>query len=313
MIETTPAATAAPATPAPVTHTPAAERIQSIDVLRGFDMFWISVGDHFFPVLAKATGWAAAVFLAAQLSHSKWEGCTFYDLIQPLFLFITGLTLPLAIGRRLERGQTRAEVFRRLLSRTVLLVILGHIDKNGALSLDFAHQRYTSVLGRIGIASLLAGVIVMYARPRAQAMWIAGILASYWALLTFVAAPGQAQPNIAQGVNIVDWLDQHIMPGRLISRNHDANGWSSTPPVVATWLFAALACAWPLSTRSVRDKVLGLLGAGVALVTLGWLWSFQLPIIKHLWTSSYVLYTAGWSCLLLGACYGVVDGLGWRR
>src|SRR5438067_1452253 len=111
----------------PPDHTPAAERIQSIDVLRGFDMFWISGGDHFFHALAIATGWRGAIFLSAQLSHTRWIGFTFYDLIQPLFLFITGITLPLAVGRRLARGQTKWEVFRRLLSRAVLLVILGHI------------------------------------------------------------------------------------------------------------------------------------------------------------------------------------------
>src|SRR5260221_7341366 len=196
--------TAKEISPSPPAHTPVAERIQSIDVLRGFDMFWISGGEHFFLALAKATGWAGAIFLAGQLSHSKWAGFTFYDLIQPLFLFITGLTLPLAVGRRLARGQTRWEVFRRLLSRTVLLVILGHIDKNGALSLDFASQRYTSVLGRIGVASLVAGVIIMYARPRAQVLWVVGILAGYWALLTFVTAPSQVAPSFERGINIVD-------------------------------------------------------------------------------------------------------------
>ncbi len=312
MLETVAVPTAAPAA-LPTAHTPPTERIQSVDVLRGFDMFWISGGEHFFHALAKATGWAGAILLASQLSHSKWTGFTFYDLIQPLFLFITGITLPLAVGRRLARGQTRWEVFRRLASRAVLLIILGHIDKNGALSLDFAHQRYTSVLGRIGVAGLIAGLIVMYARPRAQVLWIVGILTGYWALLTFVTAPGQPAPSFQQGVNIVDYLDQHIMPGRLISGNHDANGWSSTPPVVATVLFGVLAGTWLLTSYSAVRKVLGLAAAGAILTALGWLWGRQFPIIKHIWTSSYVLYTAGWSCLLLALFYGVVDGLRWRR
>ncbi len=305
--------TMAPPSSPGAAHATPSERVQSIDVLRGFDMFWISGGEHFFHALAKATGWATAIVLARQLSHSQWEGFTFYDLIQPLFLFITGLTLPLMITRRLGRGETRADVFRRLLWRAGLLIILGHIDKNGALSLDFAHQRYTSVLGRIGVTGLAAGVIIMYARPRAQVRWVIGILAAYWALLTFVPAPGQAAPSFQQGVNIVDWLDQHIMPGRLISGNHDANGWSSTPPVVATVLIGALAGAWILSTRPVGVKVAALAAAGVILTALGWVWGFQLPIIKHIWTSSYVLYTAGWSCLLLALFYGIIDGLKWRR
>ena len=294
-------------------HAAPSERVQSIDVLRGFDMFWISGGDHFFHALAVATGWAWAIVFARQLSHSDWAGFTFYDLIQPLFLFITGITLPLSVGRRLARGQTRWEIFRRLLSRTALLVILGHLDKNGPVSFDFANLRYTSVLGRIGVAGLVAGVIMMFARPRAQILWVIGILGTYWALLTFVPAPGQPAPSYEQGVNIVDYLDQHIMPGKLKSGNHDANGWFSTPPVVATVLLGALAGAWLLSARSLWRKVLGLLAAGLVLLALGWLWGLQFPIIKHIWTSSYVLYTAGWSCLLLGIFYGIVDGLRWRR
>jgi predicted acyltransferase len=248
-----------------------------------------------------------------QLSHSDWVGFTFYDLIQPLFLFITGITLPLSVGRRLARGQTRWEIFRRLSIRMVLLVILGHLDKNGPVSFDFANLRFTSVLGRIGVAGLVAGVIMMFARPRAQILWVIGILGAYWALLTFVPAPGQPAPSYEQGINIVDYLDLHIMPGKLKSGNHDANGWFSTPPVVATVLLGALAGAWLLSAGSVSRKVLGLLAAGLVLLALGWLWGLQFPIIKHIWTSSYVLYTAGWSCLLLGLFYGVVDGLHWRR
>jgi predicted acyltransferase len=296
-----------------VEHTAAGERVQSVDILRGFDMFWISGGDHLFHALAIATGWSWVVFCSSQLKHSHWAGFTFYDLIQPLFLFITGITLPLSVGRRLKRGQTRWEIFRRLLTRALILIILGHLDKNGAISLDVPHIRFTSVLGRIGVAGLAAGVIMMFARTRAQILWVIGILVGYWALLTFVPAPGQAAPSFNQGVNIVDYLDQHVMPGRLASGNHDANGWFSTPPVVATVLLGALAGAWLLSAGSIGRKVVGLMGAGLGLVAVGWLWGLQFPIIKHIWTSSYVLYAGGWSCLLLGLFYGIVDGLHWRR
>ena len=294
-------------------HTPETERVQSIDVLRGFDMFWITGADELIHSLALATGWIWAGAVARELSHSAWAGCTCYDLIQPLFLFIVGLTLPLMVGRRLARGQTRGQIFRRLLGRAGLLVILGHFDKNGALTLDFAHWRFTGVLERIGVAGQAAGTILMYARPRAQVRWVVGILIAYWALLTFVTAPGQAAPSYEQGRNIVDYLDQHIMPGRLMSGNHDANGWFSTPPVVATVLLGALAGAWLLSERSMGRKVLGLAGAGIVLAGLGGWWALRFPIIKHIWTSSYVLYAAGWSCLLLALFYFVIDGLRWRR
>jgi predicted acyltransferase len=297
----------------PAGHTPPEERLQSLDILRGFDMFWISGGDHLFHAIATATGWAWAVLLAHHLKHVHWEGFRFYDLIMPLFLFITGITLPLSVGRRLARGQTRWEIFRRLLTRTLLLVILGHMDKNGPISLDVAHLRFTSVLGRIGVAGLAAGVILMFTRTRGQILWVIGILMGYWALMTFVPAPGQAAVSFEQGVNVVDYLDQRIMPGVLKSGNHDAIGWCSTPPAIATVLLGALAGAWLLSANSPGRKVAGFLGAGVVLVGVGWLWGLQFPIIKNLWTSSFVLYTAGWSCLLLGVAYGIADGLKWRR
>jgi predicted acyltransferase len=132
-------------------------------------------------------------------------------------------------------------------------------------------------------------------------------------LLSFVPAPGQPGPSFKQGVNIVDYLDQHVMPGWLASGNHDANGWFSTPPVVATVLMGALAGAWLLSARTISRKVLGLAGTGLGLVALGWLWGLRCPIIKHIWTSSFVLYTGGWSCLLLALFYAIIDGLRWRR
>jgi predicted acyltransferase len=290
------------------------ERLQSVDILRGFDMFWISGGEHLVHALAVATGWLWASALARQLSHSTWEGFTFYDLIQPLFLFITGLTLPLAILRRLDRGAAPQEVVRRFFVRMLWLIVLGHIDKKGPISFDLANLRYTSVLGRIGVAGFVAGLIVLrFRRPRDQLLWVIGILVGYWAFLTFVPVPGRGAPSYAQGVNIVDYLDQHVMPGKLRSGNHDANGWFSTPPVIATVLLGALAGTWLLSLRRVAIKVGGLAAAGLALVLLGLLWNRTFPIIKHIWTSSYVLYAAGWSCLLLGLFYGVVDGLKWRR
>jgi len=294
-------------------HTTSSERVRSVDVLRGFDMFWISGGDNLFHALAAATGWTWAVIFAHQLEHTPWVGFTCYDLIQPLFLFITGITLPLAVGRRMARGQTRWQIILRLLTRALLLVFLGHLVKNGAISLDVPHIRFTSVLGRIGVAGLAAGVIMMFTHIRGQVLWAVSILVAYWALLTFVPAPGQPVQSFERGVNIVDYLDQHVMPGRLIDGNQDANGWFSTPPVVATVLLGALAGAWLLSVRSAAQKVMGLFGAGVVLVSLGWLWGHQFPIIKHIWTSSFVLYTAGWSCLLLGLFYGIVDGLRWQR
>lgn len=292
---------------------PAAERMQSLDILRGFDMFWISGGEGLFVALAKATGWAWAVAFAAQLEHVPWAGCHFYDLIFPTFLFISGVTLPLVVTRRIARGESRRVILGRLALRAVLLSLLGYLYNQKGVTFDLHAIRFTSVLGRIGVAGFAAGVIVMFARPRAQFFWIAGLLLGYWALLALVPAPDQPGPSYEQGKNIVDWLDRHLMPGKLMSGNHDAIGWCSTPPAVATALLGALAGAWLLAAGAAWRKVLGLIGAGLVLVALGWAWSLRFPIIKHIWSSSYVLFAGGWSCLALGVFYGIVDGLRWRR
>lgn len=306
-----PPAANAPAPPA-AGRIPAGERIRSVDALRGFDMFWISGGEELVHALAAATSWHWALVAGEQLRHTPWAGFTFYDLIQPLFLFVTGLTLPLLISRRRAAGLSNAAIIRQLALRAAILFVLGHLDKNGAISLDFAHQRFTGVLNRIGVAGLAAGVIVLFCRTRGRILWTAGLIAAYAALLSFVPAPGRAEPSFLQGENIVDYLDQRVMPGKLASGNHDANGWCSTPSAVATVLAGALAGQWLFSARSNRRKLTGLILAGLGLVAAGAAWSVQLPIIKHLWTSSFVLYTAGWSCLLLALFHGVVDVLRWQ-
>lgn len=307
--------TAAPqAGPATPSATPGAgERLVSLDLLRGFDMFWISGGDSLFKALATATGWAWAAGFATELEHVEWQGFHYYDLIFPLFLFISGLTLPIVTERRLARGESRGRMVLNLLRRALILVVLGILYNTGAVSFDFANIRFTSVLGRIGVAGFGAGVIVLYSRPRAWAAWVVGILAGYWALLTFVTAPGQPAHSFEMGRNIVDWLDQRIMPGKLASGVHDAIGFTSMVPAVATGLLGALAGAWLKSSRSAWRKTLGLLIAGALLWGAGRAWGMQLPVIKHLWTSSYVVLAAGWSCLLLALFYAVADGLRWRR
>lgn len=304
----------APAVPSAAMGAPSAsQRLLSLDVLRGFDMFWISGGDGLLAALAKLTGWAWLAWLGTQLTHVAWEGFRFYDLIFPLFLFISGVTLPMAIRRRMERGESRRVIFLRLLRRALVLVVLGILVNTGRISFDLEKVRVASVLGRIGLAGFGAGLIVMFARPRAQAAWAAGILVFYWALLTFVPVPGVGAPNTERGTNLADAIDQRFLPGKTYMPNHDPEGLLSTIPAVATALLGALAGAWLTSPRSTWRKALGLFAAGIMLLALGGLWGMQFPVIKRIWTSSFVLVAGGWSCVLLALFYAVIDGLRWRR
>lgn len=292
---------------------PGADRLVSLDILRGFDMFFISGGEELFHALAKATGWAWAVWMATQMNHVEWAGFRIIDLVFPLFVFISGVTLPIVIEKRLSRGEGRGGILLKLLRRALILVLLGVIYNTGKISFDVHNLRFGSVLGRIGLAGFGAGVIVLFTSPRAQAGWALGILAFYWALLTFTPVPGQAPgQHFEKGKNVADWVDQRIMPGRLYNKTHDPEGLVSTLPAVATALLGALAGAWLRTQRTPLRKALGLLAAGLVMLALGRLWGLQFPIIKKLWTSTFVLYAAGWSCLLLALFYAVADGLRWR-
>lgn len=289
-------------------------RLMSLDVLRGFDMFWITGGEELFHVLAKATGWAWVAAVTAQLDHAPWAGFKFYDLIFPLFVFISGATLPLSIGRRLERGERRARILGRMLRRALVLVLLGVIYNAQKISFEVSALRFGSVLGRIGLAGLGAGAIVLFTKSWGTRLaWVAAILLAYWALLTGVPVPGVGPASLDQGKNLADYVDQHFMPGKLYNQDHDPEGLLSTLPTVATALLGALAGGWLSARRGAAVKTLGLLAAGAALLGLGSVWAWRFPLIKNLWTSSFVLYTAGWSCVLLALFYAAVDVLRWRR
>ena len=296
------------------TAEPAPGRLMSLDVLRGFDMFWITGGEELFHALAKATGWAWVAAVAAQLNHSSWAGFKFYDLIFPLFIFISGATLPLSIGRRRARGERRPRLLLRLTRRAALLVLLGVIYNTQKISFEVSSIRFGSVLGRIGLAGLGAGIILLFTKSwEARGAWIVGILIAYWALLTYVPVPGVGPGSTTRGKNLADYIDQNFMPGKLFKADHDPEGLLSTLPAVATALLGAAAGGWLASRRTPGLKALGLLAAGVALLGLGWVWGGSFPIIKKIWTSSFVLFAAGWSCVLLAFFYVVVDLLRWRR
>ncbi|GAA4469177.1 DUF5009 domain-containing protein [Nibrella saemangeumensis] len=298
------------AQPAPV------RRLLSLDTLRGFDMFWIIGGEDIFHVLAKTTGWAWAVLVAEQFVHPDWNGFTFYDLIFPLFLFMAGVSTPFSIGSRLEKGASQSELARKIITRGLILVLLGIIYNNGLFTRTLDDIRYPSVLGRIGLAGMFAQLIYVYAGRRAQYGWYAGLLLGYWALMMLVPVPGCGAGVITQECNLASYLDRTLLPGRLLRSNHDPLGILSTLPAISNALlgiFAGNLLRADGRTMSQQRKTGMLAIAGVALLLLGWAWDLAFPVNKNLWTSSYVLITGGLSLLLLALFYWVIDVKGIQK
>jgi predicted acyltransferase len=302
---------------------PSSRRLVSIDALRGFDMFWIMGGDALLKALAHAGGWPGSRLVDEQLEHVQWEGFRFYDLIFPLFLFLVGVVLPFSLGKLQERQEARRWAYWRILRRTVLLFLLGLVC-NDFLQLSFYHPpggldfstvRIAGVLQRIAVCYAVAALIVLHSGVRMQLALAGLLLLGYWALLALVPAPGSTASDYSRYSNLAGYVDAHYLPGKIFPQYYgygDNEGLLSTIPAVATTLLGALAGHWLRSGRPGSHKVLGLAAAGGACLLLGWLWSFGLPVIKNIWTSSFVLVAGGWSLLLLAAFYGIIDVLGWR-
>ncbi|HWY88873.1 MAG TPA: heparan-alpha-glucosaminide N-acetyltransferase domain-containing protein [Gemmataceae bacterium] len=282
-----------------------APRLVSLDALRGFDMFWIVGGEEIVHALAKVSDAGVVRIVDEQMDHKPWEGFAFYDLIFPLFVFIVGVSLVFSLGKTIARDG-RPAVVRRLLRRALLLYILGVISYGG-FATPFAQIRLLGVLQRIALCYLFAGLAYCFMKTRGQVVLCGVLLIGYWALMTWVPVPGVGAGNYAEGKNLANYLDSQYLPLRKWDGDHDPEGLLSTLPAIATCLLGVFAGTLLKSPRTDRIKVFWLTCGGLVLVALGWLWNDEFPVIKKIWTSSYVLVAGGYSCLLLAAFYQVVD------
>ena len=302
----------------PVPDKPASDgRLLSLDALRGFDMFCILGGEQIIVALARGApegSWLRA--LRQQFTHAEWAGFRFYDLIFPLFLFLIGVAVPLSLGKRLKRGDSRARILGHAAMRFVLMVFFGWWVQGNLLSWDFAKMELSySVLMMLGFGYLIAVGLVLFTSLRVQIISTAIILLGYWALQMFVPVPGHVPGEFKPGAILSDWLYDHSV-GLLGApwKSHWGRGF-----LLAFWTHGATAMLGVFAARILKSacsdarKLQGLIALGLGCLVAGWLWSFHFPIVKSRWTSSYVLWAGGWSYLLMAAFYWIIDVQGLRR
>jgi len=288
-------------------------RLHSLDALRGFDMFWIIGGGHWMQALAELTGWSIAIWGAVQMEHMAWDGFRFYDMIFPLFLFIAGVAMPFSLTRRLERGDNKRKLMVHVVRRGLILVVLGIIYNNG-LFWFWGEMRFPSVLGRIGLAYLFAGLIVLNTQWRSQVYWFVGLLLGYWAAMMWIPVPGYGAGQLTVDGNLAAYLDRLLLPGRLALDVHDPEGLFATIPAISTALMGALTGNMLRSdTLNPNRKAFLMATVGVIFLLLGWLWNPNFPVNKNLWSSSFVLVSGGWSLILLALFYSIIDVWGWKK
>jgi predicted acyltransferase len=283
------------------------QRLVSLDALRGFDMFWIIGGEVIFHEWAKWKNWSILQHISNQLEHTDWAGLTAYDLIFPTFVFVVGAALVFSLSKQIALGG-RAAAMRRLLVRGVVLYLIGIayygiITKNGHPQL-----RLMGVLQRIAIAYTFAGLLFCYLKPRNLAIVAAAILIGYWALLSFVPVRGVGHASFEEGQNWTNWIDANYLTGYKWDGNHDPEGLLSNLPAIVTCILGIFAGIILRDARVSAVKKVGyLIVGGAACLAVGYLWGLQFPIIKKLWTSTFVLVAAGYASILLGLFYLIID------
>jgi predicted acyltransferase len=294
-------ATATAADTAPVEQTSSAQsRLFSLDLFRGATIAAMIVVNN-----------QSSEEAYRPLQHADWNGWTPTDLVFPFFLFIVGVSLVLSFHSRLKRGDSRRSLVLHTLRRSAILFAIG-LALNGLAAVQFGTWRIPGVLQRIAIVYCAAALITLFSGKRARAACIAGLLLGYWILMRYVPVPGYGTPGVDIPLlhpdgNLAAHLDRKLMFGHLWEGTRDPEGILSTLPAIATALCGVLTGEWLSSQRAAKHKVMGMLGAGIAAAVTGELWGIWFPINKKLWTSSYVLFTAGCALICLAICYWATD------
>jgi predicted acyltransferase len=286
-------------------------RLYSLDALRGFDMFWITGGGFLAVVIAQMTGWT---WLETQMDHVKWDGFHFYDLIFPLFMFISGVAIPFAVESKLEKNIPKRRLVNKVLIRFLILVLLG-ILYNGALQHGFSNARYASVLGQIGFGYLFASLIVIFTRTiRTRLVWLTGILIFVSILQLFIPVPGIGAGILTPEGCINGYIDRLILPGKLYGGVFDPEGLLCNVSAIGITLMGSFA-GNILRRKHTGDwkKIAWLSGTGASLIVTALIISIWYPIIKSCWTTTFNLLAGGISFLLIALFFMVIDHWKFRK
>ena len=293
------------------------ERLGSLDILRGFDLFCLVFFQPVFRLLGRAvnTPWMDAMM--KPFGHMAWEGFAFWDIIMPLFMFMAGASMPFAFAKYLNTG-SKARLYVRILKRVLLLWIFGMMCQGNLLALD--PQRiflYSNTLQAIAMGYLISAMMFLHLQRRGQIVVTTGLLVIYWALMTFVRVDGFGGGNFTPDANLAEYVDRVVL-----GRFRDGVAVTGTGLDFGnyryTWLLSSLNFGVTVMTGVFAGqimkgnlpkikKVQWLAIGGVIMILAGQLWSLQMPVIKKIWTSSMALHSSGLCFLLMSLFYYLAD------
>lgn len=288
------------------------QRIDAIDALRGFDMFFLTGGLALVVAGINLFYDHSPAWLLKHAAHVHWEGFAAWDLVMPLFLFIVGTAMPFSFSRRMGT-EPLWKIYLKVFKRVAVLFLLGMAVQGNLLSFDPDRMfLYCNTLQAIASGYLIAAICLLHLSVRWQVGVTVLLLAVYWLVMKFVPFSDPAVGSCAAGMlepgrNLALLLDKYLMGDWQDGTNY---AW-----ILAQFGFGAMTMLGLLGGQILKrvqgngKKLLWLAGAGAGCLALGYVWSLDFPIIKHLFTSSMVLWAAGWCYLLLALFYLLTDML----
>lgn len=274
------------------------KRLLSLDAFRGFTIAAM--------ILVNNPGSWSNIY--APLEHAAWNGLTPTDLIFPFFLFIVGISIALSYSKVIESSTPLRSVYKKLIFRAIKIFMVG-LFLNMIPDFDLSNIRYAGVLQRIAVVFLVCGFLFLKTNWRTQLITGITILISYWLAMRFVPTPGYADAHLEPGMNLAAWVDQQLLPGKLWNQTWDPEGVLSTFPALVTAILGMLTGRFLLSSKTWEEKVNYLFVGGFILTIIGIVWGWDFPINKNIWSSSFVLVTAGLALLTLSTLIFLIDVL----
>lgn len=288
------------------------ERIESVDALRGFDMLMIIFAADFFHNLQRSIPSPITTFLSSQFTHPKWYGFHFYDIIMPLFLFMVGAVIPFSLSKIRENNSDLKPVYFRLGRRFILLFVLGWIVEGNLLDFNPATFKiYCNTLQAIAMGYLFSSLAYLHLSQRGRFIFFVLCLIVYALILTVPNVPGFGRSVIRPEGNFANYFDEWLLGGLDTGNTYSyvltSIGFTAT---TLSGLFAGEIIKSEISRPKVfRTLVIWGIGGFV----LGLIWGIWHPIVKKIWTSSFVLFSSGICFLLMALFYWIIDVKGHRK
>lgn len=278
------------------------ERLISVDAFRGLTIAAMVLVNN-------PASWS---YVYPPLRHAVWHGWTPTDFIFPFFLFIVGVSMSLSFSRRREAGRSVPSLYGKIIQRSATIFAIGlflHLFPR----FRFATMRIPGVLQRIAVCFLIGALIYLNTKTRSRIVLSLAVLAGTWALMTFVPVPGYGPGVLEAKGNLAGFIDAKLLAGHIYKPDFDPEGILSTLPAIVTVLLGTLAGDWLRTSRTNFRKMTGLFLAGILLTLAGLLLHPYFPINKQLWTSTFVVFTAGMALIVFGVGYILIEFMGVKK